>query len=77
MTPYANLDGGKASALSYELGDDFIWVWFRTGRYLYNYSRPGQDHVEEMKKLAVAGSGLNSYLMRPGVRRGYAKKEAF
>ena len=73
MTPYANLDGGS-SIVSYELETDGIWVYFETAAYLWNYSKPGQEHVEAMKKLAVAGSGLNSYIMRPDIQRRYAKK---
>ena len=75
MTPYANLDGGKSSVVSYELGEDFILIQFEQNKhYLYNYSRPGKEHVEAMKKLAVAGSGLNAYVGRREVCYRYADK---
>ncbi len=30
--------------------------------YSYSYRKAGQSHVENMKRLAVSGSGLNSYI---------------
>jgi hypothetical protein len=36
---------------------------FKDGRtYLYDYAKPGKVHVEEMKKLAVEGNGLTTYI---------------
>ena len=30
--------------------------------YRYSYINTGQAHVEEMKRLAIVGEGLNSYI---------------
>jgi len=73
MARYANL-GGNSAIETYEIGDDSITVGFKgNSEYLYNYSKPGRSHVEEMKKLAQAGQGLNSYIGK-FVRKNYAAK---
>ncbi|MBW8687912.1 hypothetical protein [Chitinophaga rhizophila] len=73
MTPYANL-GGDSGISSYESGRTSITIEFSTGAvYLYDYSKPGSHHVEQMKLLADAGQGLNSYIGR-NVRSNYAAK---
>jgi hypothetical protein len=48
----------------YEIGADYITVWFDgTERsYTYSYASAGSSHVETMKNLAVAGDGLNAYI---------------
>lgn len=63
-TPYAN-HKGKSNILSYRTGDDYIEVQFKSGHktiYRYSYSSAGKDKVEEMKRLASNGQGLNSYI---------------
>ena len=66
-----NHDSGVSA---YETSSDSITVRFKTGAvYLYNYSSPGAVHVEEMKRLAESGDGLNSYIGK-NVRKNYAKK---
>ena len=76
MIPYANLDG-DSSIVGYDLGTDFIWVYFETKKYAvkyrYNYTKPGQVHVSAMQKLAVSGSGLNGYIDEH-VKYNYAEK---
>ncbi len=75
MTPYLNR-GGDSGVVSYEIGADSITVVFRTGRernYLYNYQRPGQTHVDQMKILAAQGEGLNAYISSV-VRSNFARK---
>ena len=32
-------------------------------RYTYSYRSAGSHHVEKMKKLAINGIGLNSYIL--------------
>jgi hypothetical protein len=61
-----NNSGGNSGVSSYEIGSDFIAVKFSaTPRvYRYSYASAGRTHVENMKKLAVGGSGLNSYINR-------------
>lgn len=59
---------------AYEAGKDFIALQFHDGRvYIYDYSRPGRRHVEEMKKLAASGRGLTTYLNKY-VRDNYSRK---
>lgn len=73
MPAYANR-GGDSGVTSYEIDDDSIIIEFKDGsQYLYNDSSPGPAAVEEMKRLAQAGEGLNSYISRY-VRKNYAKK---
>ncbi|WP_276131898.1 hypothetical protein [Polluticoccus soli] len=57
---------GKPSGVrGYEYGDDFIVIYFTSGaRYTYTYGSCGNGHVETMKRLADAQSGLNTYVTR-------------
>jgi hypothetical protein len=77
MPIYLNLHGDSGIA-SYEIGPDFIDVVFMRGvfrHYSYTYARPGAIYVEEMKKLAVQGCGLNEYIKRnPAINNGYASR---
>lgn len=71
MERYKNL-GGDSGVAYYEIGSESITVQFTTGAtYLYNYRSSGQHHIEQMKSLAIACHGLNSYIKRH-VNRGYA-----
>lgn len=73
MERYKNL-GGDSGVACYEIGSESITVQFTTGAtYLYNYQSAGQQHIEQMKALAIAGHGLNGYIKRH-VNRGYAGK---
>ncbi len=77
MPAYLNLHGDSGIS-SYEIGRDFIKVTFKQGKFLtysYTYAKPGAIHVEEMKRLAIQGYGLNEYINSdPDVRNGYASK---
>lgn len=71
MTRYGS---AKSGIVAYELRDDAILVKFRSGEvYVYDVERPGPAHVAEMKRLAVAGEGLATYISR-NVRDAYARK---
>ena len=73
MESYRNL-GGDSGVRAYEIGDDSIKVQFSDGSaYLYNYQSAGRSNIEEMKVLAIAGRGLNSFIMRH-VKKAYAAK---
>ena len=73
MTRYKNLSG-KSGVDSYEIREKSIVIKFRyAGKYLYNYDRPGEEHVEEMKRLAVGGRDLSTYISRI-VKKKFAKK---
>lgn len=64
MEKYKNLSG-KSSIDSFEEKTDGIIVMFDTGKiYSYSYAKAGVYHVENMKRLAQSGSGLNSYIMK-------------
>jgi hypothetical protein len=59
---------------AYEIGEDSIILRFKNGtEYLYSYIKPGKVHVEEMKKRAKSGNGLNTYLNQ-NVREKFEKK---
>lgn len=73
MEHYANLSG-KSGIAAFEISADSITVLFKDGgHYLYTFASTGAHNVLAMQKLAKAGSGLNSYIMRNS-RMGYAKK---
>ena len=72
MERYRNIDG-DSGVTGYEIGSDFIKVWFNNNWYLYTYASAGSNNIEEMKKLAVAGNGLNSFINKH-VRKDYESK---
>lgn len=61
MVKYRNKESGVES---YEIGDDYIKVKFKTSPniYHYTYSNPGKDIVERMKLLALRGKGLSTLI---------------
>lgn len=65
MQVYKNL-GGDSNVKGFVIGEDYIDVQFNgTAKvYRYSYRSAGRGKVEEMKKLAIIGKGLNSYIMR-------------
>lgn len=64
MQNYKNA-GGNSGVKSFSIGVDYIIVQFRTGNlYTYSYKSAGRDKVEEMKRLAIQGQGLNSYIIK-------------
>ena len=73
MARYAN-HGGDSGIVAFETGSDWICVTFeKGGSYLYTYSSTGLRDIEEMKALAHAGEGLNSFINR-NVRNRYESK---
>ena len=73
MTIYRNL-GGDSGIESFEKTENSIEVTFKDDSiYLYDYFKPGKTAVDEMKKLANNGQGLNEYINRH-VRKSYSKK---
>jgi hypothetical protein len=73
MQRYADLNDDSGVS-SYEIGASFIKVWFNRDivSYIYSYSSAGKYHVEHMKKLALSGKGLNTYINK-NVKRDYEK----
>lgn len=71
MENYGNLSSGISA---YEIGPDSITVRFKDGwSYLFTYASAGKGNVEQMKALAKAGSGLNTFITK-NVRHLYASK---
>ena len=62
MKAYRNIDGDSGVA-AYEYGSDWIRVQFTTGAvYEYSYASAGRGNIEEMKRLADSGDGLNAFI---------------
>jgi hypothetical protein len=63
MKKYQN-KSGISGIVEYEIGDDHIKLRFATSRriFTYSYSKAGKEHVEMMKKLALSGIHLNTYV---------------
>jgi hypothetical protein len=73
MKPYKNLNS-DSGVIAYEIADKSITIKFRDGgKYLYDYVSPGQADVDEMKRLALAGKGLATYI-NAHVRERFAGK---
>lgn len=61
---YANV-GGNSSVRGYDHGEDWFVVMFSDGsRYLYTLKSTTPEALDWMRKYAMAGKGLNSYIMR-------------
>lgn len=74
MQRYKNL-GGDSNVTAYEYGSDFIRVQFGDGSvYLYTNSSAGSFNIDQMKRLADSGRGLNSFI-NTTVRKSYKAKE--
>ncbi len=73
MEQYKNLHGNSGID-SYELGDDSITIKFiNGGTYLYTNQSTGTTHIEEMKRLAQSGEGLNCYISKV-IKKQFARK---
>jgi hypothetical protein len=58
LEKYANVCG-KSGASLYTIGSQYSKVRFSSGStYQYSYSKAGESHIENMKKLAFDGFGL-------------------
>lgn len=73
MNDYAD-NNGNSGVDKYQIGSDFIIVKFKNNKYSdviyyhYTYENGGKHHIEEMKRLAQFGSGLNSYISKNKVQ---------
>ena len=73
MERYKNLSG-KSGVRAYQIRERSVVIEFEgDGKYLYTYDRPGEQQVEEMKRLAVEGLGLSTYISRT-VKNRYLRK---
>lgn len=79
MEPYKNLSG-QSNVANYQIGGDQIIVGFAASKYSgpmyykYTYAASGQNAIDRMKQLALAGSGLNSYINTSPVKTQYVAK---
>jgi hypothetical protein len=70
MEKYEGVENGGVSAC--QIFEEAIILKFKDGRtYLYHYTKPGKEQVEEMKKRAIDGSGLTTYVNQQ-VRSNYS-----
>ncbi len=61
---YANI-GGNSSVRGYDHGEDWMVVMFSDGsRYLYTLKSTDRQTLDYMRRLAMEGKGLNSYITR-------------
>lgn len=76
MKPYRNRNG-DAGVSEYEYGDTWIMLRFtRGGLYKYTSDGVGGLHINRMKRLADAGSGLTTFVnTHPEVKNGYSWSE--
>ena len=73
MERYKNLEG-HSGVTGYEISDDSIRVEFNYDTvYEYTYASAGKRIIEKMKKLAVAGKGLSTYISQT-VREKFEKR---
>lgn len=65
MERYANLSGKQTGVESYEIGEGFIILRFVNGKnYRYTEASTGLEDVAKMQKLARAGQGLSTFVVR-------------
>jgi len=65
---------GRGGITGFEnLSDGIILEFKYDDQYLYDYLKPGKEHVEQMKILAERGEGLTTYVNQH-VRGNYRKK---
>ncbi len=74
MKPYKDINHDSGVS-AYEYTETSIFVQFKTGKiYEYPASKIGATHLNNMKRLADAGDGLNAYIMKNDVvKTGYAR----
>jgi hypothetical protein len=63
MEQYKKNNSGTSGVEFYEIENKDIIVQFIDGSiYKYTYSSAGEESVEKMKELAIAGKGLTTYI---------------
>lgn len=75
MKAYRDINGDSGIS-AYDYSDDWITVQFKHGgTYDYRASGIGSVHLNNMKRLADAGDGLNAYInTHPEVKNGWSSK---
>ena len=74
MPAYKDVDG-DSGIVWFDTGPDWIDLEWERGKFIYRYSyaSAGATHVEQMKRLAAKGNGLNTYLNKHAAQK-YASK---
>lgn len=67
---YRNSNSGVKA---YKIEKEALKVLFNDMVYVYTYKKPGRVHVENMKRLALNGKGLATYISQ-NVKQEYDKK---
>ena len=62
MTPYKSKSGKQSGVTAYEIGSDFITVWFGSKSYKYTESLNSHSIIEYMKSCANSSIGLSTYI---------------
>ena len=74
MESYKDIDGDSGIS-AYEAGDGFIRIMFKDSSvYLYTNNSAGEENIDCMKRLAISGDGLNSFINK-NVKKRYESKE--
>jgi hypothetical protein len=63
MQRYSDIDR-DSGVREFEIHDTLIIIIFSgsSKTYTYSYQSAGKHHIEQMKRLALAGEGLNAYI---------------
>lgn len=74
MISYKNLNG-NSNVKCYNISENYIDIEFYNTPLVYRYSNgvPGRQVLNELKRLAIQGYGLNSYINRY-VKKNYEKR---
>jgi hypothetical protein len=65
MQLYKSRRGKNSGVEGYQLGEDYIMVWFKSGKvYKYTYKSAGIKMIETMRELALANKGLSTFISR-------------
>jgi hypothetical protein len=74
MEQYKKNNSGASGVEFYEIENDDIIVQFVDGSiYRYTYKSAGENAIEQMKELAIAGKGLTTFINQH-VRDKYEEK---
>jgi hypothetical protein len=73
MKRYSDLSG-TSGVRAYAISEHAVTVQFADGvTYVYSYASAGRERVEAMKRCALAGCGLATYISKH-VGQAYASK---
>ena len=60
--PYKSKSGKISGITGYEIGDDFIIVYFGRVKYKYSSKSCGVSTIETMKSKAINSVGLSTFI---------------